>query len=83
MSKICDRSPCDGLLSMLGDTIFGIQEKGASLFALILTTTKLENKTIPITYCPFCGTRIEEIDTVTITKFLKSPVKEHNKLKIE
>jgi hypothetical protein len=76
MSRICDRSPCDGLLDALGNYIFGSNTDDGKLegFVLFAATKhpnqyskyKLKKRIIEIEYCPFCGTRIEEIQNVVI-----------------
>lgn len=60
MAGICDRSPCDRLLHALGSYIFGILKGGAAQFTLEVLTPSGHDTAI-IEYCPFCGTRLEEI----------------------
>lgn len=57
MSKICDRSPCDGLLKALGEYIFGADGK-----FILQHPQDLEIAETYIDYCPFCGTRLEIVD---------------------
>ncbi len=76
MSRICDRSPCDGLLDALGNFIFGANNENGKLEGFVMHAAvkhtnpdsrfKLQKKTIEIDYCPFCGTRIEEIQNVMV-----------------
>lgn len=78
MPKICDRSPCDELMKALGNYVFGamngdaiggfilrVQDTGAPRHESVTNSFK----EIYITYCPFCGTRLEEINATVIRKF--------------
>ena len=69
MSKICDRSPCDGLLGALGHYIFGAPEKDGGFYALVISSG--EPSEVGIEYCPFCGTRLEEVPDVIVEKFMR------------
>ena len=59
MPKICDRSPCDGLLEALGVYIYGARGK----FMLVFNREDKQETVgeTEINYCPFCGTRLEII----------------------
>lgn len=74
MGKICDRSPCDRLLNSLGKFIFGATDKDGGFY---ITTASGENLTegpteVNIEYCPFCGTRLEEVPSVIIERFMRA-----------
>lgn len=64
MAKICDRSPCDRLLQALGNWLFGSAE---GFFLQAASDSKEVEVTID--YCPFCGTRLEEVPAVVVEKF--------------
>lgn len=66
MAAICDRSPCDRLLKAIGRYMFGIT---GSTFTLEVKTREGVESSI-IEYCPFCGTRLEEIGPGLLQKFL-------------
>lgn len=69
MATICDRSPCDRLLSALGRYIFGATNGRADLVTLEVITPEGHDTAI-IEYCPFCGTRLEEVGPGLLEKFL-------------
>jgi hypothetical protein len=82
MARVCDRSPCEGLMEALGVYIFGTTNKEhTTLEGFIMVTAirytavdgakKLKKHTVEIEYCPFCGTRIEEVNAVVVQRFLK------------
>lgn len=81
MSRICDRSPCDGLLGALGNYIFGSTTGTGKLEGFVLTAAvknadtdskfKTKKHTIDIEYCPFCGTRIEEVNALIVERFMR------------
>ncbi len=73
MADICDRSPCDRLLEALGNYIFGILDQDKTKFTLEVIT-KEGARTAIIEYCPFCGTRLEEIGPNLLHKFLPRTV---------
>jgi hypothetical protein len=62
MSEICDRSPCTRLLKALGVWIFGTP-KG-------FVAQVDEDNLVVINYCPFCGTRLEEMGVTIVHKYL-------------
>ena len=69
MGKICDRSPCDPLIKALGHTIFGAPDRGGGFYIVaFLEENPIE---IDIAYCPFCGTRLEEVPAVIVEKFMR------------
>lgn len=72
MSKICDRSPCDDLMKALGHFIFGSMN-GDVLHGFILRYGE-EGSQVEVRYCPFCGTRLEEINATILRKFVKTKV---------
>lgn len=59
MSKFCDRSPCEGLLKLLGRYLFGNPETGG--FVLLVRTTDDKDELLEIEYCPHCGYRLEKL----------------------
>ena len=66
MPKVCDRSPCDRLMKALGRFMFGVSN---STFTLEVATPR-GRETAMVEYCPFCGTRLEEIGPGLLQKFL-------------
>lgn len=66
MPKICDRSPCDTLLGALGNYVFGSNDG----FFMIVASKDKESE-IQLDYCPFCGTRLEEVGSVVVEKFTR------------
>lgn len=64
MSKYCDRSPCDGMLEALGRWILGSTDGGYKALTGYSnqTSRKLKAIPVPIHYCPFCGTRLEQLE---------------------
>lgn len=68
MSRICDRSPCDQLLHALGVWIFGYSDKPGFFIVAATETVDLE---VAVDYCPFCGTRLDEVGRVIIEKFTR------------
>lgn len=69
MASICDRSPCDRLLGALGSFIFGVYSGNRAQFTLEVLTPN-GHDTALIEYCPFCGTRLEEIGPSLLERFL-------------
>lgn len=82
MSKICDRSPCDRLLATLGKFIFGAPDKDGGFYIVVAGSEAmppLEGPTeVNIDYCPFCGTRLEEVPSVVIERFMRQRRKRRN-----
>jgi hypothetical protein len=68
MARICDRSPCDSLLKALGNWVFGTHE---GFFVTVASQDKDKDSDEPIDYCPFCGTRLEEVGPMLIEKFMR------------
>jgi hypothetical protein len=69
MGKICDRSPCDALLKSLGNFIFGAPDRDGGFYLMAVTA---EGPTeVNIDYCPFCGTRLEEVPSVIVERFMR------------
>ena len=56
-------------MSALGQYIFGAQEG----FVLIIRSddVKRDDTEIDIDYCPFCGTRLDEVPQIQIDKFTR------------
>ncbi len=69
MALICDRSPCDSLLAALGKYIFGAVAGRTDVVTLEVLTPG-GRETAVITYCPFCGTRLDEIGPGLLERFL-------------
>lgn len=69
MGKICDRSPCDTLLKTLGVFIFGAPDRDGGFYLMASSTDGPTEVTIE--YCPFCGTRLEEVPSVIVEKFMR------------
>lgn len=78
MARICDRSPCDGLMAALGKYIFGVRAAATAavqypklegFIVMVLIDGKGQEQEIE--YCPFCGTRIEEVNAMVIDKFTR------------
>ena len=60
MSAYCGRSPCDTLLPALGRYVFGDPKTGA--YKILIKGTDKRRKAVSIIYCPFCGTRLEDLE---------------------
>lgn len=58
--SVCDYEPCTHFQSALQKLI--VLPSGTTTFQLVVVAKRLPLKTyyVPIIYCPFCGTRIEE-----------------------
>lgn len=69
MATICDRSPCDRLLQALGRYIFGAVQGRTDVVTLEVLTPR-GHETSFIEYCPFCGTRLDEIGPGLLERFL-------------
>ncbi len=70
MAKICDRSPCDSLLGALGKFIFGAPERDGGFYMTVSVENSLSE--VSIDYCPYCGTRLEEVPSVIAARFMKA-----------
>lgn len=70
MGKICDRSPCDPLLNALGKFIFGAPDRDDGGFYMTVVLDDVPTE-INIDYCPYCGTRLEEVPTVVVERFVR------------
>lgn len=85
MAKICDRTPCDGLLDALGKYIFGARDDSGEVMGFIVraaipsprpqaqasTKNMYVKRAFEIEYCPFCGTRIEEVNAQVVAKYTR------------
>lgn len=81
MAIICDRSPCDRLLRALGKYIFGALSGRTDVVTLEVLTPG-GHDTAVISYCPFCGTRLDEIGPGLLEKFLpKKPAPQQLKIR--
>lgn len=69
MAKICDRSPCDLLLKALGHFIFGAPDNEGGFYMVVVGSNGPTEENID--YCPFCGTRIEEVPAVVVDRFMR------------
>jgi hypothetical protein len=72
MAKFCDRSPCTPLVAALGHYIFG-SEEGFTLHVPKRPEASSEDEFehVDIEYCPFCGTRLDEVPQIQLEKFTK------------
>lgn len=69
MSKICDRSPCDSLLKALGSFIFGAPDRDGGFYMMVMSSDNPTEENIE--YCPYCGTRLEEVPSVVVERFMR------------
>ena len=69
MASICDRSPCDSLMAALGRYVFGAVVGRTDVVTLEVATPK-GSQTAIIAYCPFCGSRLDEIGPGLLERFL-------------
>lgn len=61
VAKFCDRSPCPGMLTALGRWILG-NEKGGFTALTAGTLPEMYAQADEIFYCPFCGTRLTQLE---------------------
>lgn len=68
--KVCDYQPCESFQRALEKLI--VVPNGTTAFNVVVISKEMPLKTyyLPIHYCPFCGTRIEE---EWIETFLRTP----------
>ena len=72
MPRICDRSPCDRLLEALGKYIFGAPDRDGGFYMTVLPDDKVQDPLeISVDYCPFCGTRMEEVPSTMVERFTR------------
>lgn len=69
MARVCDRSPCDSLLNALGNFIFGYQDRDGFYITVMSSSDSPTEE--PIEYCPYCGTRLEEVPSVVVERFMR------------
>lgn len=74
MAEICDRSPCDKFIAALGRFVFSKRNAGSKT-AFVIDAMRRDGETqthaeLDIEYCPFCGTRLEEVGPGLLQKFL-------------
>ena len=69
MSQICDRSPCDVLLSGIGVWVFYDEQEGFYEKVYIEEEGVVDKL---ITYCPYCGTRLSEVGPIVLERFTKT-----------
>ena len=60
MPAYCDISPCDGLMPALGRFVLGDPKTGEYKFLTYGTDRK--RRAVSIRYCPFCGTRLSNLE---------------------
>lgn len=70
MGKICDRSPCDKLLGSLGNYVFGAPDRDGGFY--LMASLGNHPTEVNIEYCPFCGTRLEEVPSVVVERFMRA-----------
>jgi hypothetical protein len=71
MPRICDRSPCTGLMRALGSYVFGdVADNKPEGFVLMASINK-KRTPIEITYCPFCGTQMGQVNDIIVEKFMR------------
>lgn len=75
MPRICDRSPCNGLMAALGKFVFGDIEdnrpQGFVLMASVDLQGRRKRTAIEIEYCPFCGTQIQQVNDLIVERFMR------------
>jgi hypothetical protein len=59
MPDFCDWSPCSKLLGALGRYVFGDPITGE--YKVVVATVNEEPRAITVDYCPFCGTRLTNL----------------------
>lgn len=69
MARICDRSPCDSLLKALGNFIFGAPDRDGGFYMVVMSSDAPTEANIE--YCPYCGTRLEEVPSVVVERFMR------------
>jgi hypothetical protein len=72
-SSFCDdrRSPCDALLSALGEWVFASREGYFIHVIAEANNNEEEGKQVAITYCPFCGTHLTVVSVLALEKFTR------------
>ena len=72
MPRICDRSPCDGLIRALGSYVFGAltEDKRPDGF-FVSVSVEGHTRDIEIEYCPFCGTCIQQVNDLIVERFMR------------
>tara|TARA_R110002096_G_scaffold203845_1_gene389245 strand:- start:93 stop:305 length:213 start_codon:yes stop_codon:yes gene_type:complete len=68
MSLYCGRSPCDSLLPALGRYVFGDPKSGE--YKLLVSGTNRKRQAVSIVYCPFCGTRLGDLELAATGKVI-------------
>ena len=82
-AKFCDVNLCDKLDAALGHFILWVVDAGAFYMHIELVRhiplgaknasfMQSAKELIPIDYCPFCGTRLDEVGTVQVRKIIAS-----------
>jgi len=69
--EYCDWSPCPQLLAALGRYVFGDPKNGT--YKLLVRQVGTEPMAVSITYCPFCGTRMDNLQLVSAGQILMLP----------
>lgn len=74
-STVCDRAPCQELQMAISALVVSDSSKTTFSLLVVPRLVRTVQMLVPLKYCPFCGTRIEE-DWVRDL----SPVKERRML---
>lgn len=67
MPVYCDISPCAGMLIALGRYVFGDPEVGD--YKLLVAG----KGPVSIAYCPFCGTRLDNLQLISTGRTITLP----------
>lgn len=72
MATICQRSPCDRFLQALGRYIFGRPNAKPNYYVALTyvedsDAIQYDIQEVRLDYCPFCGTRLDDIDEEYMT----------------
>lgn len=72
MAEFCDRTPCARFLRALGVWVSGARnlETGKCFFVVFPPDSAEDGTGEPIEYCPFCGTRLDNVPMAIVNKYL-------------
>ena len=59
MTQFCDRTLCDGMFKAMGRYVFG--DPHAKTITMVAHKLGGGAESVPIQYCPFCGTRLDNL----------------------